>query len=100
MKTLIKTLMNNPSIAERICKLDKYVNTTCSVEQVEFIKNKLFDALSVRFDNKKLMEDYVWQDCDPFGRQITDGIDENDSIWDDVRDIQNDIINEFDGIEK
>lgn len=89
------TLMNNPSIATEICNLDKFINSPCTVEQIEFIKNSLFKALGARFDDKKELEDYVMQDCDPFDRTETEGIDENDSIYEKVRDIQNDIVNEF-----
>lgn len=90
----MKTLMNNPRIAEQICALDKFVGSQ-SVDQIEFIKNRLFLALDARFDKKSDLENYVWQDCDPFDRSETDGIDEYDSIWEKTRDIQNDIINEF-----
>jgi|LakMenE18May11ns_1017448.scaffolds.fasta_scaffold9819816_3 hypothetical protein len=90
----MKTLLNNPVIAEQICKLDKYVETI-DVETLEFIKNKLFQALDARFDSKEMLENYVWQDCDPFNRPQTEQIEEGDSIWDAVRDIQNDIINEY-----
>ena len=86
----MKTLMNNPAIAERICNLDRFI--TNDYETVVFIKNMLFDALSARFDTAQELEDYVYQDCDPLDREETENISEGDKLWGEVRDIQGDIV--------
>lgn len=83
-------------ISEQICNLDKYI-TEKNIKKIEFIKNKLFEALSSieSFNTKKLFENFVYQDCDPLGKKETKGIEEGDRLWDEVRDIQNDMINDY-----
>lgn len=66
-------------------------------EEIAFAQEKLQEALNScnKFNEKSDFENYVHQDCDPIGRAQTEQISKYESIVEKVRDIQNDIADEF-----
>ena len=61
------------------------------------MQEKLQDSLNScnKFDDKNDFKVYVMEDCDPIDRNEAEEVSKDESFVETVRDIQNDIINEF-----
>lgn len=66
-------------------------------EAVAFVQDRLYEALnsSNSFDTEDQFRSYVYEDNDPLHRDITENVSNIESFVEMVRDIQNDILDEF-----
>lgn len=78
-------------IQKRIKSL--YKHTIEFHKEIDFCELKLLTALSSPsgFDDKKIFDDYVMQDCDPLDYEKTELVSKSEVIRNEIREIQMDI---------
>lgn len=85
---------NDPVIAAKIRSLDKFI-TDNTADEIQYAKNKLFEALGAQFDDQDTLRSYVFEDCDPLDREQTESLSNNEAIRESIRDIQYGIVAAF-----
>lgn len=66
-------------------------------DEVSFVQESLYEALNSAqsFDTKDQLSSYIFEDKDPINKNQSSNISELESFVEKVRDIQNDILDEF-----
>lgn len=66
-------------------------------EEIAFVQDSLYEALNSTdaFDSKDQLSSYIFEDKDPIGKVQAENVSEIESFVECVREIQNDILDEF-----
>lgn len=91
----------NKSIENLMSRYSKLsTSDSCAGEfnqEIAFVQDSLHEALNSTgsFETKDQLSSYIFEDKDPIGKAQTENVSEIESFVEAVRDIQNDILDEF-----